>query len=825
VAEQLISMDQYERSLGASEDRAPRSRHTTTSLESYAATFLSNVESVSEDADPRDFHDDPRVETIVATLRALGLDGVGKILGAGTFGTAALLDDDTVIKLTSDPTEVQAGHVLRGRRLKHVARIHESWFLRDVKAKTIVGKTAKGKLVTRVNPCGLLYVERVQPIADNYAAEQLTEIVNEVKEYTHSYPHTLARLDRAQQREKLKKSSRELEKILRDTARQLRDAGSEDAQLAEGVADALKELRDNGVYAIDVHAGNIGYVERGSGDILYKVFDVGSSSPPARPKAEVIDEDHVPQQLDLPGMFEEGVGAAEEIGAEYKQNPTIVDAGAEETSSSTWYHLTDRARFKLDPKCTPADNAFAIEDRSGRPGIYLGRSVESWVNGFGYWRPFVVEFKVDPSVMSDPGVHGRWSDEMFVPASSFDKLTIQRVIPLDAYAREEFGEPGWIESGLGVEFDTGDPVVERSRKYKGYRYPGPDVRTMASADVARLKKQLRQVKGGGAEEESGAEEANATPRPFRNLATGATFRLVNAPGPALWRKISDTQAVVDGAGDETAVRILKNEPVMPARSLRGAEEAPKPKSIPKLGPQGHKFAPVNLPLFGDVPVVTGYTEVRAQLEKHRKQIPSAETITLSVVFSGLSIMTGIEQAEEAFACVTKLYEQLGRARLPTLAEIQHCIVPLGLIKQRSAMYETAAAWAPIVRDAMKRGLRDRELRRFLYLESELPVGIGLAKLSFVLSLCGQDCVCLDARLLGRMYGADGRRVSSSLNTQPARGSTLDKYEAIEDAFLDGNPFYDPKDPIGRARAQWQSWEQAGKPPKPAAHSVWLSVVR
>ena len=171
-------------------------------------------------------------------------------------------------------------------------------------------------------------------------------------------------------------------------------------------------------------------------------------------------------------------------------------------ASSTWYHLTERAKFKLDPKFAPADNAVAIEDRSGRPGIYLGSDVERWVNGFGYWRPFVVEFKVDPSVVNDPGVHGRYGGEMFVPAESFGKLTIQRVIPIDAYAREQYGEPGWIEDALGIEFDTGQPIPQRGqpgyaeayKKYKGYHYPGPDVRVMPSTEVARLKKQLRQVK-------------------------------------------------------------------------------------------------------------------------------------------------------------------------------------------------------------------------------------------------------------------------------------------------------------------------------------------
>lgn len=174
-----------------------------------------------------------------------------------------------------------------------------------------------------------------------------------------------------------------------------------------------------------------------------------------------------------------------------------------EALGQAWYHLTSRAKFKLDPKFAPADNAIAIVDRSGRPGIYLSSDVERWVNGYGYWRPFVVEFKADPSVMQDPGVHGRYGGELFVPATSFGKLTIQRVIPLDAYAREKYGEPGWIEQSLEVEFDTGKPIprpgtpgwAEVWKKYRGYRYPGPDVRKMPTADVNRLKKQLRQVKG------------------------------------------------------------------------------------------------------------------------------------------------------------------------------------------------------------------------------------------------------------------------------------------------------------------------------------------
>ena len=174
------------------------------------------------------------------------------------------------------------------------------------------------------------------------------------------------------------------------------------------------------------------------------------------------------------------------------QQPSHGDAPRSPTPA-LMYHLTDRAKFKLDPKFAPSDNAVAIEDRSGRPGIYLGQSVEKWVNGFGYWRPFVVEIKVDPSVVSDPGVHGRYGGELFVPSASFNKLAVLRVIPIDAHAREQFGEPGWIESAIGATFDTQQPIP-RNARYPGYRYPGPDVREMPATDVARLKKQLRRVK-------------------------------------------------------------------------------------------------------------------------------------------------------------------------------------------------------------------------------------------------------------------------------------------------------------------------------------------
>ena len=50
---------------------------------------------------------------------------------------------------------------------------------------------------------------------------------------------------------------------------------------------------------------------------------------------------------------------------------------------------------------------------------------------------------------------------MFVPARHFEKLHVNRVIPIDAHAREEYGEHGWIEEHHGTEFDTHKLIKEQ----------------------------------------------------------------------------------------------------------------------------------------------------------------------------------------------------------------------------------------------------------------------------------------------------------------------------------------------------------------------------
>jgi hypothetical protein len=165
----------------------------------------------------------------------------------------------------------------------------------------------------------------------------------------------------------------------------------------------------------------------------------------------------------------------------------ILSVLTEATEPVTLYHITNKAKFRLDPNFEPEDNAVSIMPRGGHKGIYLTPDVEKWVNGHGYIRPFVAEIHADPSALEHDRI-GRWGGEVFIPSDQFHKLKVVRVIPIDAYVREKYGEHGWIERYRGREFDTGREISRewRPSPFKGYRHEG-DVRTMSPDEVKRLK--------------------------------------------------------------------------------------------------------------------------------------------------------------------------------------------------------------------------------------------------------------------------------------------------------------------------------------------------
>jgi hypothetical protein len=139
------------------------------------------------------------------------------------------------------------------------------------------------------------------------------------------------------------------------------------------------------------------------------------------------------------------------------------------------YHLTDKVDFKLDPKRHPANNTTLGGDWP-HAGIFLSDRPESWLQGYGYWQPWLVEFEVDQSVAEVENFMGQgYGGEVFIPATAYDKLRIKRVLPIDGYCREEYQEWGWTESYFETDFETGKPLPE-----------GPP-RFMSSTSVAEFR--------------------------------------------------------------------------------------------------------------------------------------------------------------------------------------------------------------------------------------------------------------------------------------------------------------------------------------------------
>jgi hypothetical protein len=238
---------------------------------------------------------------------------------------------------------------------------------------------------------------------------------------------------------------------------------------------------------------------------------------------------------------------------------------------------------------------------------------------------------------------------------------------------------------------------------------------------------------------------------------------------------------------------------------------------PRLAPRGGRF-----PLLPP-DAVSGFPVAESVIRRHRMKTPSEDSIRVSALFAVSTVRVSIEQAEEQFHCFGELYRATGR-QMPDLGKLRSCFV--GLQNTKTRVFTEVAGYAGTIHKAIAAGYRDRELRRYLAMETQLPEGLALAKLSFTLALLGQDTVCIDARLLSVLFPrpVDRAHFEKRISKQRGRISTkaIDLYEAAEDAFLNGNPYYRAGDAIGRARAQWMSWEGVGG--KGAEHRVWLNLL-
>src|SRR5262249_55315965 len=143
---------------------------------------------------------------------------------------------------------------------------------------TIIEKSGDEPIHKRMH-VGVLVVEHVEPLDENSTAmEGITNLVAEFKSVHELYPHQLAQLSRERARNKLREASRDLQIELENQSQVLHEQGMrEDAKVATDIASALSELRENGVYAVDVHGGNVGYSRK---DKVFRLFDIGTSSSP-----------------------------------------------------------------------------------------------------------------------------------------------------------------------------------------------------------------------------------------------------------------------------------------------------------------------------------------------------------------------------------------------------------------------------------------------------------------------------------------------------------------------------------------------------------------
>lgn len=209
------------------------------------------------------------------------------VLGEGIFGLAAVSAEDTnkVVKLTTDPEEVTAAHMLIGQRLPHVVRFFHAGYLSGIRVKNV--KTGM------TQPLGITVAEKLDRIrvSSRDGNLKLREIVDDIQLEFRVEPELVMRMSPDLARRRLKKASIAM-------ATRLRETDIDD--LAE-IADGVEELHSFGIFAVDFHPGNVGW---SAVDMRHKVFDVGLASSPKRVKAPTLEnpiEDGI--ELCLPSSF------------------------------------------------------------------------------------------------------------------------------------------------------------------------------------------------------------------------------------------------------------------------------------------------------------------------------------------------------------------------------------------------------------------------------------------------------------------------------------------------------------------------------------------
>ncbi|PWT91552.1 MAG: hypothetical protein C5B54_05065, partial [Acidobacteria bacterium] len=128
------------------------------------------------------------------------------------------------------------------------------------------------------------------------------------------------------------------------------------------------------------------------------------------------------------------------------------------------WHLTADPHFTPDPHFKPFLNRIFISDLMRDPkdqpaGLFVTDKPEYWMQAHGYERPYVAE--IEGPVTNPPG-SVRVGHEDFMQAP----MKTVRVLPIDEYAKEKFGEQGWVSEWHAPPRRFGDPIP-RFRNYQG----------------------------------------------------------------------------------------------------------------------------------------------------------------------------------------------------------------------------------------------------------------------------------------------------------------------------------------------------------------------
>lgn len=232
----------------------------------------------------------------------------------------------------------------------------------------------------------------------------------------------------------------------------------------------------------------------------------------------------------------------------------------------------------------------------------------------------------------------------------------------------------------------------------------------------------------------------------------------------------------------------------------------------KVVPFARKFQLDKKRSAPDTNFVTGYEELARPWALYwRNVVPSTQTILAAGIFALSTIHTSIDKA---LALFVELGPYLLEDSVPGADELQRIVrrSGAGLHMTRTSAYLEFYDYRVEIRDVL-RFAKDNEARHILATE-KMPVGLGVAKLSFILSLLGNNVACLDARIINWAFTERaGEQFVDAISRKNARGAVSDAvvatYEDAESAILKATPFYDPKDPVALARAQWLLWESLG----------------